>query len=140
MWNIHWNLRGTQEREDWGFITVDNIDFDFTFWNSYWYSLFYPYFIWAPIYYLFNLSYSLPNVKLNGGNSMIFLELNSGIWIQTINQQFGENVAIVSFVIKQLLFWSSFALIGLHFNIKLNLKWFITILLRYLRFSVKPTE
>mmetsp|Transcript_16612 Transcript_16612/g.14506 ORF Transcript_16612/g.14506 Transcript_16612/m.14506 type:complete len:103 (+) Transcript_16612:572-880(+) len=40
MWNIHWNIRGTQDRQNWGFMEIENINFNFEFVvNYYFYSL-----------------------------------------------------------------------------------------------------
>jgi len=51
MWNIHWNIRGTQDRENWGFLNVDEISFDFQFIINYYISSMIFYFLWAAFYY-----------------------------------------------------------------------------------------
>ena len=52
MWQIHWNLRGTPEREQWGFYDPELIEFSFGTIIEY-YKNFYIYYFWIfiPIFY-----------------------------------------------------------------------------------------
>jgi len=51
IWNINWNLKGTQEFKDWGFIDLSSISFDFSFVKEIFYLANTMYALHAIIYY-----------------------------------------------------------------------------------------
>ena len=57
-WNIHWNIRGTPERKEWGFYDADQIELNFSTILEY-YGIFYLYYFgfFSVIFYTFVLAF-----------------------------------------------------------------------------------
>lgn len=51
MWNIHWNIRGTQARADWGFYDVDQLRLDIEFVIEYFQDFFVLYLAFTVIHF-----------------------------------------------------------------------------------------
>lgn len=51
MFNVHWNIRDTDERKAWGFVDTDSIHFNFEFIAEVLIDFHKYYFVWALIYY-----------------------------------------------------------------------------------------
>lgn len=103
MWNIHWNLRGTAERKQWGFMPVDDIEFGWQFVYEY-FSIFYLFFfIWFPLYLLIHYV-CWTHIINNGYWCMILFQFERGPLISPIRAKHGDRVALVGFIVQNIIY------------------------------------
>jgi hypothetical protein len=103
MWNIHWNLHGTVEREQWGFYNTDHIEFDLTFLATYFGYFMTFYSIWATLYYSILYIY-WDQILENQYYCLLLNELIRGAYIKNIREKHGQFAAKVAFVLKHLFY------------------------------------
>ena len=109
MWNIHWNLRGTQERADWGFMDVESIEFGWTFLFEYFGGFYTFFFIWFPIYLIIIYGWWSLIIK-NGYWWMIGYQFERGPLIAPLRKKKGEVVAVIGFIVQQYIYVTLFAI------------------------------
>lgn len=110
MWNIHWNIRGTTERTEWGFYDVGNSNLSFEFLVKYFQNYFSFYFSWAVVYY-FIITYACWNTIINKNYYCLVLdELYRGQYIKPVREKYGKYAGQFAFVLKHFIYTVACAL------------------------------
>lgn len=92
MWNIHCNLHGTVEREEWGFYNTDHIGFDIGFLATYFGYFMTFYAIWAVVHY--SILYICWDMMFENQYYCMFLDkLIRGKGVKSIREKYGKLAA-----------------------------------------------
>lgn len=107
MWNVHWNIRGTPEAQQWGF--VDFTDFGFELDNVLYLFKYYliGYFLWAIPYYTI-LYFSWSRILRKDYYCLLIDELFRGQFVHKFCKKYGAKVGIIAFMTKHIIFTNIF--------------------------------
>jgi hypothetical protein len=99
MWNIHWNIRDTPERKQWGFCDVSDITFTTDFVLEYYYGHLVYYLTWAAFYYTI-LNICWDHILKNEYYCFMIDELHRGKYVKECRIKFGSASAKILFAFK----------------------------------------
>jgi hypothetical protein len=103
MWNIHWNLAGTDERTRWGFYETQNIEFSLDFAIAYFSYFLIFYICWAiPHYTLLHLYWE--KIISNNWYCLMLNELVRGAFVKDIRKNYGTAAGKVAYAVKHLIY------------------------------------
>jgi hypothetical protein len=89
MWNIHWNIRETAERKEWGFVDTNSFTFNLSFvWDMFYYFNI-MYVSWASVYYLIILIVSRERIKQRGYWTLLQMSIDSSKFASKIRDKYG---------------------------------------------------
>lgn len=111
MWNIHWNIRGTAERAEWGFHNVDNEVFGLEFTATHFKHFMVYYLSWVVVYYPLIACLCWNYIHRNGLFSLIHEELYRGPFVAKANKKYGVNAGILALIVKHMAHAVVFAII-----------------------------
>ena len=100
MWNIHWNIRGTQGAKEWGFYDPSDINLDQQFVSEYWTYIYAYFFLHQFIYYaVYAIFWNY--IKQNQYPSLLMTQLEQGVWVKEVCEKYGTLPAMFVFFLKQ---------------------------------------
>jgi hypothetical protein len=119
MWNIHWNIRDTPERKQWGFCDVSDFNFSYDLVLEYFYLHLYYYIPWAIFYYT-TLNICWDHILSKNYYCFMIDQLHRGKYVKECRIKFGSASAKVLFASMHYVYTSMFNLLllpGLFSNV-----------------------
>ena len=135
VWNIHWNLRNTEARKEWGFIDVEEFKLDLQFVIDCIVAFNYFYVLWAAFYFTFILGIRRRKIIENNYWTFIDMQVDKNKIATKLKAKYGMWLACIYFSLNHYVYWivnglvtipgffyESYALIQMAIYVMLSLK------------------
>ena len=102
IWNIHWNLRNSESRQEWGFLNIEELKLDFQFIKDCIMAFNYFYIIWASFYYIFIMGIRRKRITEKNYWTLIDMQVDQNKFATKLKKNYGMWAAWVYFFSESL--------------------------------------
>lgn len=113
VWNIHWNIRDTPERKEWGFLDPNEIQFDFQFAKELFIAFNLIYVLWAVVYYSIILVIKRKRIEEKNYWTLIQMQVDLNKRATELKKTYGLWAAALFFGSKHYFYAMALGVLGL---------------------------
>jgi hypothetical protein len=113
VYNIHWNIRGTDEAKVWGFPDPEEFKFGFIFLSECFLAFNMFYFAWAAVYYFIITGICSSRIKRKGYWTLLHMQTDKSKVATDVREKYGQWASTLYFAVTHYLYGLIMGIISL---------------------------